>query len=546
MRSRSAAALGVLAGLLLAGCGGGGSAGPPASAQDEGTISMAMTDVGSLDPARASTAQDTELDWALYTGLVTYRHAGGEAGTGLIPGAATTLPQVSDGDRLYTVTLRRGLRFSDGQPVRATDVVATIERVIRTTASPVRPLLLPVVDGAAAFAEGRARSISGVTGDDASGRVTIRLRHPDPGFDALLAEPALGIVPAGTPLHDLPGRPPPGIGPYRLRGVRPGRSFTLARNPYWAGLPGIPAGQVNVDITISPDTSANALAVLNDVLDVADPSQPLPARTLEEISRQGLGRGAELPDGRPVAYLFLDTHEAPFDDRLAREGVVEGLGAQTLARAGARTVSAECDVVPTIVAAFAPDGCPSPVLARGELASARSLVDRSGTAGEPVTVWSPRSGPGRDWLREEAAVLQAIGYASRIVTIPDATYRSELTVLVPHPVAPRDARSGSNGSSSVSPDIARHTAQPPGAAARPVSADAVVEGRIASKRIQVPAAGAITVAVGPVVALRHARQADQVVFGEQTVPELMSWRMDESAAIIDPVEGLDFTSLQLR
>jgi peptide/nickel transport system substrate-binding protein len=546
MRSQNAGALGALAVLLLAGCGGGGSPGPPASAQTEGTVSMAMTDVGSLDPARASSAQDTELDWALYTGLVTYRHAGGEAGTGLIPGAATTLPQVSDGGRLYTVTLRSGLRFSDGQPLRATDVVATIERAIRTNDSPVRPLLLPVLDGAAAFAAHRARSITGVAADDVSGRVTIRLRRRDPGFDAVLAEPALGIVPAGTRLHDRPGHPPPGIGPYRLRGVRPGRSLTLARNPYWAGLPGIPAGQVNIDVTISPNASANALAVLNNVLDVADPSQPLPVRTLEEIGHQGVGRTAELLDGRPVAYLFLDTRAAPFDDRLAREGVVEGLGAQTLARAGERTLSAECDVVPSVVGGWAPDGCPAPALVRGELASARSLVERSGTAGEPVTVWSPRSGPGRDWLREEAAVLRAIGYASRIVTIPDATYRSELATLVPRPVAPRDTHAGSSRSSSVSPVIARHTAESPGAAVRPVSADAVADGRIAAKKVDVSVAGAITVAVGPDVALRHARQADQVVFGEETVPELMSWRMDESGAIIDPVEGLDFTSLRLR
>jgi len=543
MRSRTVAALALLTGVVLAGCGGGGSVRRRAQARDAGPIRMAMGGVETLDPARADTAQDTELDWVVYTGLVTYRHARGQAGTELIPGVATALPRVSEGGRLYTVTLRKGLRFSDGRALRASDVVATFERVIRTRDSPVRPLLLPVLSGAAAFASGDARSISGVSGDDATGRVTIRLTRPDPGFDALLAEPALGIVPAATPLHDRAGHPPAGVGPYRLEAVHPGRSFVLAHNPSWKPLPGIPAGEVDVDVALSTDAAANAMAVLNDVLDVEDPAEAVPSRALSEIRRQGVGRETLVAAGRPLAYLFLGSGSTPFDTRLARDAVIDGIGAQTVSHAAARTVSAACQVVPLVSGQPVPDGCASALPVQGGLTAARSLVARSGTSGALVTVWSPRSGPDRNWLREEAAALQAIGYVPRVVTIPDATYRSDIQALVPRPADPHSGGSASGHSSSVRPSVAHDAAKRGGVPT--ISATAVVDGRLGSA-VRVPVAAVFAVAIGPDVPLRDARAAHQLAVAVPAVPELVSWRMDKSATVIDPVEGLDFTSLRLR
>ncbi len=61
-----------------------------------------------------------------------------------------------------------------------------------------------------------------------------------------------------------------------------------------------------------------------------------------------------------------------------------------------------------------------------------------------------------------------------------------------------------------------------------------------------PVEDAVGIAVGSDVALGRARRAHVATFAEQAVPELMSWRMDEPDAVIDPVEGLDLTSLRLR
>ena len=84
-------------------------------------------------------------------------------------------------------------------------------------------------------------------------------------------------------------------------------------------------------MTVSGDARASALAVLNNVLDVQDPARPVPGAMLGEIRHLGAGRETLVPTGRPLTYLFLGANAAPFDDHLAREAVVEGLGAQTLA-----------------------------------------------------------------------------------------------------------------------------------------------------------------------------------------------------------------------
>ena len=85
----------------------------------------------SLDPGLDYTSQGFETNWLVYTGLTTYAHKSFAAGTKLIPGLATALPVISDGGKTYTVTLRKGLVFSNGKPVLASDFLYTVERAIK-------------------------------------------------------------------------------------------------------------------------------------------------------------------------------------------------------------------------------------------------------------------------------------------------------------------------------------------------------------------------------------------------------------------------------
>ena len=117
-----------LAMLACAGCGGHHAS----RARDGGTATLLMgTAPDSLDPSVSYSTQGAEALWVTHLPLLTYRHAAGRAGTQLIPALARRLPAVSADGRTYTLLLRRGLRYSDRRPVRASDFPLAVERAIR-------------------------------------------------------------------------------------------------------------------------------------------------------------------------------------------------------------------------------------------------------------------------------------------------------------------------------------------------------------------------------------------------------------------------------
>ena len=84
-----------------------------------------------LDPGLSDTTEGWGVMWNVYLPLLGYRHANGRSGAKLVPYLATSLPQISRDKRTYRLTLRKGLRYSNGQPVKASDFKETVERDFR-------------------------------------------------------------------------------------------------------------------------------------------------------------------------------------------------------------------------------------------------------------------------------------------------------------------------------------------------------------------------------------------------------------------------------
>ena len=218
------------------------------------TVAMAMPP-DSLDPQVSYTTEGAEADWIAYTPLLTYRHKSGPDGADLIPGLALRLPRISPEGRHYRLTLRRGLVYSNGRPVKASDFEYTIERAIRLN-WPGKKFLTDHIVGAESYDLGRADQISGITTDDARGKVFIKLVQPWGGFANVLALPGTGLVPSGTPMKDLSAKPPPGVGAYRIADVVPGKRWTMIRNTDFESLelPDIPPGNLErIDVRVAPD-----------------------------------------------------------------------------------------------------------------------------------------------------------------------------------------------------------------------------------------------------------------------------------------------------
>ena len=57
----------------------------------------------------------------------------------MIPGLAKALPKISDGGKTYTLFLRKGLKYSDGTPVKASDFTYAVERALQAQLAAARP-----------------------------------------------------------------------------------------------------------------------------------------------------------------------------------------------------------------------------------------------------------------------------------------------------------------------------------------------------------------------------------------------------------------------
>ena len=132
---RGACALVTSAFLMIGGaaCGGGdddsGSSGE--GGKSGGSIVIGMTSQPDfLDPASAYTVNAWESQWQVYTGPLTYKRAEGKEGTELIPGVAAEMPEITNGGKTYEFTVREGIKYSDGSPVKASDWEHAIKRLL--------------------------------------------------------------------------------------------------------------------------------------------------------------------------------------------------------------------------------------------------------------------------------------------------------------------------------------------------------------------------------------------------------------------------------
>ena len=110
----------------LAACGGG------SSGKEGGTLQGTYASFPDyLDPPLSYTAEGWTAMDDTYIPLLTYAHADGAAGGEVIPGLAESLPKITNGGKTYTLILRKGLKYSDGTPVKASDFTYAVERLFK-------------------------------------------------------------------------------------------------------------------------------------------------------------------------------------------------------------------------------------------------------------------------------------------------------------------------------------------------------------------------------------------------------------------------------
>lgn len=286
---------------------------------DNKTLTAAFdADFSSLDPAIGYDPFSWTGEHAIFDALLGYANATGRTGTHLVPDLAASMPAVTNGGRIYTFRLRKGVHFSP--PVRrevtATDFQYSIERALaKSTAGAMfqSPFFSPI-SGTSAFWAGKARHIRGI---HVLGRyvVQFRLDTPDLAFENILALPFASVAPREIVARYGSKRFSDhvvGTGPYMLRQWQHGRQMVLVRNPLYfrPGLPHVPRVVIQFNV-------ADHLQILRAERNQLD----LPGNLVTSTDYLALRTGSyahqlvSLPD-IGVWYLAMNTQMAPFKNNL--------------------------------------------------------------------------------------------------------------------------------------------------------------------------------------------------------------------------------------
>lgn len=235
----TATALVVGLALIAAACGSGGKKNSTAPAGGGTTSSGSKTfanfriayDTGIdfLDPSLSYTVQGWAIMWNVYLPLLGYKHVNGPDGATIVPYLAQSLPTVSSDGKTYTLTLRKGLKYSDGSPIKASDFAFAIERDFQIDSPGVG--FFGNIVGANAYGSTKKGHISGIATNDTTGKITIHLTATEGDFENILATTFAALVPQGTPEKDQSTTPIPSSGPYMIQSYSPNKQVLVVRNP---------------------------------------------------------------------------------------------------------------------------------------------------------------------------------------------------------------------------------------------------------------------------------------------------------------------------
>ncbi len=283
-----------------------------------GTLHLALpTDVTSLDPALGFDVISQPFLLLLYQGLVEYGD-----GMKLLPCLAADW-NLSEDQRTYTFHLRRGVKFSNGREMLASDFVYSLERNLDPKTAGLTESYFEGITGAKNFRASKSPHVKGLQAprDDT---LVIELDAPDPSFFYILTLPGALVIP--REVVEQSGQTftshPVGTGPYRLAQWRRGVKMRFERNPFFS--------QTNqqyldaIEVTEGGDNELSLMRFEKGELDIADITEEpgIPVPDLARIQRNPHWQG--LVESIPAAFtwfLVLNTEMEPFDQLKVRQAI---------------------------------------------------------------------------------------------------------------------------------------------------------------------------------------------------------------------------------
>jgi peptide/nickel transport system substrate-binding protein len=377
-----------------------------------------------LDPALSYTQEGWTAMYNTYLPLLTYAHANGGEGAKVIPALAEDMPEISKDGKTYTLTLRKGLRYSDGKSVKASDFAASVERLFKLNSSG-SPFYSSIV-GAEEFAKTKKGGIAGIKTDDATGEIVIELAEPRGTFTNELGLPFVALLPAGTPIKNLTSDPPPATGPYEIVKSEPGRSWSYERNPQWAKangelMPDLPDGNFDeIDIEVVRNSSTQVNEVERGKVNWMQTQ--IPADLYASVKDKYEGTQFRTDHPVNVYFFWMNTEQPPFDDLEVRQAVNYAVDTAALERIYAGSLTATHQILPEEM-----PGHETYDLYPHDMAKAKQLIAEANPSDREITVWANNESPNDEASAYYQDVLSKLGFDAKLKTIGSDNYYGVIT-----------------------------------------------------------------------------------------------------------------------
>jgi len=409
---------------LLALIGATATSAAPASHRGGTLKLLAKAAGGTLDPQVNYTLEYWQLYQASYDGLLAFKKAGGNGAFDVVPDLAENLPTPTNGGKTWVFKLRKGIKFSNGQPVTVKDVVASFQRIFKVKSPTSGSFYAGIVGAKACLAKPATCALKGgVSANAKANTVTINLIAPDPEFKYKLAVPHASIVPASSPPNDAGTKPIPTTGAYYFASYNPNKQLVMKRNPYfkeWSkdAMPDGFPDQITQSYGLTVE--AQITAIENGQADWTLESPPA-----DRLNEMGTKYASQTHVETLTAFWYapMNTRLAPFNNLKARQAVNYAIDRNALVKifGGPKLATPSCQVLPPGFPGH-DDYCPytknpGKKWSAPDLAKAKRLVKESGTAGQKVAVVSSDDEVNKATAVYLQSVLNSIGYKASVKPI---------------------------------------------------------------------------------------------------------------------------------
>ena len=295
-----------VAGLGLAGCGGGGDTSTPAGSGDASTTSGGGTiSAGSAyapsdySPLSTSSAFCIGANWHVLEGLYGIDYHDYSA----FPELATGDPEQVD-DTTFTITIREGAAFSNGDPVTTEDIAQAFQRVRDDESGTYAPFLVPI------------ESV------EATDDTTVTVKTTVPNFSLLKERLAVvRVFPSSLTADDLKNTPI-GSGPWMYDSITD-NAVDLVPNPNYNGDHPAKDAQLHYDILV--DATARMTAQQQGTTLVME---SVTADAIDQL--EGDGCQVDKVQGFATRFILFNTRKAPWDNVAARQAVMYAIDTEKM------------------------------------------------------------------------------------------------------------------------------------------------------------------------------------------------------------------------